>query len=65
MVFLTNAGEDDNRRKAMWLFVVLVLFAAVAVFVFIKKAKKKELPDVRYVCDICGDKDCVCHKENT
>ncbi len=48
----------------MWLFVILVLCSAVLVFVFIKRAKKKEPPDVSYVCDICGDKDCDCHKVN-
>ena len=48
-----------------WLIIVLVLFSVTMAYIFTKRSKKEEMPHVRYVCDICGEKDCICHKEDT
>lgn len=47
----------------MWLLIIFILCAAVAVFFTLGRKKKAELPRETYVCDICGEKDCLCHKE--
>jgi hypothetical protein len=49
----------------MWTIFIIVLFAVILACLFVKKTKKKELDNDIYVCDICGEKDCICHKENT
>ena len=28
------------------------------------KTEKDKTPDVTYVCKICGERDCICNKEN-
>ena len=47
----------------MWqLIVFAILIIALAIWVF-RIAKTKKTPHDTYVCDICGEKDCVCHKQ--
>jgi len=47
---------------------VFVLIAALLAFLFfrivLKKQKKPKDDLIVYTCDICGDLDCICHKEN-
>ena len=47
---------------------MLILLAALLVYIFIKIIflKKKKARDnvTRYVCDECGDHDCICHSVN-
>ena len=47
---------------------IFVLLAALLVFLFFQiilyKPKKPKDDLVVYSCDICGDNDCICHKEN-
>ncbi len=44
--------------------IFVVLLALVLAFVVHKTAKKDEIPPETYVCDICGEDVCICHKEN-
>jgi hypothetical protein len=48
----------------MWEVVIVILLAGLLVHVLTRKTKRKELPNETYICDVCGDKDCVCRKEN-
>jgi hypothetical protein len=43
---------------------VLITPSGLLVHVLTRKTKRKELPNETYICDVCGDKDCVCRKEN-
>lgn len=43
-----------------YLLAVIVCIAAVGCLIFFKKKRQK--PQDTYVCDICGEKDCLCHK---
>ena len=47
----------------MWLAIFLILCAAVAAFVLFSKKKAGNPPEDTYVCDVCGEKECICHKE--
>jgi len=43
------------------------LIVAVAIFLFFRiLASKRNKPEepVTYICDECGEKDCVCHRED-
>lgn len=46
----------------LWIIIILVLFAVALAYAFSRKTKKEEGPHVTYVCDVCGERDCVCHK---
>jgi hypothetical protein len=48
----------------MWPIIVVVMFAVILVYVLTRKARKEELPHVTYVCDVCGERDCLCHRED-
>ena len=44
------------------IFTVIILFLF---FRFVSYKKNKSIDRVvRYICDECGEKDCICHKEN-
>ena len=43
-----------------YLIAVIVCIAAVGYLIFLQKKRKK--PQDTYVCDICGEKDCLCRK---
>ncbi|MFC1823632.1 hypothetical protein ACFL9T_13055 [Thermodesulfobacteriota bacterium] len=45
------------------IIIILLLAAAVGAYFFINRAKQVEAPDETYVCDECGERGCVCHKE--
>jgi hypothetical protein len=47
----------------MWLLIIVIILVVIAAWVHMKRKGKEELPHVSYVCDICGEKDCICHKE--
>ena len=49
----------------MWPLIALVVIGIIVVWILRKKTGKEDLPHVRYVCDLCGEKDCLCHKEET
>ena len=49
-----------NHMKYLLLSVILV---CILVYAVLKMSGKKD-PDVdTYVCDVCGERHCVCHKE--
>jgi hypothetical protein len=45
---------------------LLIFLAALIVFIFIKvilsKERKARDPVTHYVCDTCGELDCICHR---
>lgn len=45
---------------------LLIFLAALLVFILIKivlsKKRKARDPVTHYVCDICGELDCICHR---
>ena len=43
---------------------VTMLVAAIGVVAYylLRRSKKKVSPLDVYVCDVCGKKDCICHK---
>ena len=47
---------------------ILILLAALLVSIFLKiiLSKKRKARDhvTQYVCDTCGDLDCICHSVN-
>ena len=51
------------------LFIIIILFLLLG-FVFYKKKFQKESPkesiekSSKYICDVCGEKDCICHRED-
>jgi hypothetical protein len=49
----------------MWPVIVIVIVTAIVVYLFTRRTAKEELSQVRYVCDVCGERDCVCHREDS
>ena len=47
----------------MWLVILLILCAAAAAFVLFRRKKAANSPQDTYVCDVCGEAECICHKE--
>lgn len=45
----------------IYLLAVLVIVAIVTV-VAIRKRKTPSAAESHYVCDVCGERDCICHK---
>ena len=43
-------------------YLIIVLVCAVAVGFLIFRWKKKKAPRDTYVCDVCGETECLCHK---
>jgi hypothetical protein len=41
---------------------LLILGAGVVAYFLFRGGKGKEIPSDVYVCDVCGEKDCLCHK---
>jgi hypothetical protein len=55
--------EEDGEEKRMWLLIALAAVLLVAAWIFVKRSPEEDVPPVRYVCDVCGEKDCICHKD--
>jgi len=47
----------------MWPIIAIVIVIAIVVYLFRRRTEKEKLPHVSYVCDECGERDCVCHRE--
>jgi hypothetical protein len=47
----------------MWLVILLILCAAVGAFVLFSRKRTEDHPKDTYVCDVCGEQECICHKE--
>jgi|GEM_PF-2757941 hypothetical protein len=39
-----------------------IIVALVVAIVVLKKIKSERHIDSRYICDVCGERDCICHK---
>jgi len=46
----------------IWILVIAMLLVVIAWYVGIRRQRAKKPPDASYVCDVCGEKDCDCHK---
>ena len=46
-----------------WGIIFLLIGAAAVGYVLVARGKKARAADVTYVCDVCNERDCVCHKE--
>ncbi len=46
-----------------WYILVLVLLCAAIVVYLFQKRRGTRPSDASYVCEICGEKDCICHEE--
>lgn len=44
------------------ILLVLILVGWMAISYLKKKDEKP--PTESYVCDVCGERECICHKEN-
>ncbi|MEJ2725927.1 MAG: hypothetical protein P8175_15050 [Deltaproteobacteria bacterium] len=47
----------------MWFVVLMILCAAVIAYLMLRPKGNQALPHDTYVCDVCGQKECICHKE--
>ena len=47
----------------MWWIIVILAIAGGCVLYFYVRSKTEIVPEDTYVCDICGEKHCICHKE--
>ncbi len=48
----------------IWVIIIAVLLAVITWYVLTRRQRGKEAPDAIYVCDVCGERDCECHKVN-
>lgn len=46
------------------IIVVATFVACILVYLLFWRDKKEVPPGDSYVCDVCGEKHCICHKEN-
>jgi len=49
----------------VWVIIIAVVVAVIAWYVLIRKERERQAPDAAYVCDVCGERDCDCHKVDT
>jgi len=47
----------------MWQLLVAVLILAVLAWWVSRLARRKREPEATFVCDECGEKDCICYKK--
>jgi hypothetical protein len=57
-----NGGGAKKERNMTWLTVILFLAAGILAYVLVTRQKKAKAPEAFYVCDICGEHHCDCHK---
>jgi len=48
-------------KEALLIFLAALLVFIFIMFIFSKKRKARDLV-AYYVCDICGERDCICHR---
>ena len=46
----------------MWIVILLIVLGVIGFLVFRSRGRETPQKDT-YVCDVCGEKECVCHKE--
>jgi hypothetical protein len=47
----------------MWFVILLILCAAVIAYLLLRRKGETEIVQDTYVCDVCGEKECICRKE--
>ncbi|MFZ7110796.1 MAG: hypothetical protein ACOWYE_03850 [Desulfatiglandales bacterium] len=47
----------------MWWFIAILAVAVGCALYLLKRAKKEVVPQDTYICDVCGERDCICRKE--
>jgi len=47
----------------MTYILIIVLCAAGILLLLARRQRKPPPPRDTFVCDLCGEKDCICHKE--
>ena len=47
----------------MWIILVFIVVAAAAAYVIYRRMGSGSLPKDTYVCDLCGERHCICHLE--
>jgi uncharacterized protein (TIGR03382 family) len=46
-----------------WGVAILISGGVLLVYVLFRRRKQAVAPDARYICDLCGDRDCECRRE--
>ncbi|MDY6838221.1 MAG: hypothetical protein SWH78_09630 [Thermodesulfobacteriota bacterium] len=49
----------------MWTIIGIVIVIGLVVYLFMRQRNKEELPHAHYVCDHCGERDCICRREDS
>jgi LPXTG-motif cell wall-anchored protein len=60
---MKSAGADFIEGQNMWLIIMMVLFAAALAYGVFRKKKPDTPPHDTYVCDVCNERECICHKQ--
>jgi hypothetical protein len=47
----------------MWTLILFALCIIALAIVVFRMSKKPPLPHDTYVCEQCGEKNCICHKQ--
>ena len=47
----------------MWTLVVFALSMIGLALLVTRLTRKDQHPQDTYICDVCGEKECICHKE--
>ena len=47
----------------MWQIILFAICLVILWIVVSKLTKKKASANDTYICDVCGERDCICHKE--
>jgi hypothetical protein len=50
--------------KEVILILLAALFVSIFLMIFVFKKRKTQDNVTHYVCDECGDLDCICHSVN-
>ena len=45
-----------------WILLILGIAGACAIYLY-ARSKREVVPEDTFVCDTCGEKHCICHKE--
>jgi hypothetical protein len=57
--------RGEGMIRFFILFWFLIGLIVIGVLFYLKKgpARHEKKPDVEYICEECGDKDCICEKK--
>ncbi|MFH1488243.1 MAG: hypothetical protein ABII06_05020 [Pseudomonadota bacterium] len=47
-----------------WTIIILLIILALVAYAALRKPARNEPPPESFVCDICGQDECICHKEH-